>query len=30
MLAVATDLPVTVIVLLPITPRNIAGTLAEN
>ena len=26
----AVELPVTVIVLLPMTPRNIVGTLAEN
>ena len=30
MVTVEVDVPVTVMVLLPITPRNIVGMLAEN
>ena len=30
MLAVEVDEPVTVMLLMPITPRNVAGTLAEK
>ena len=30
MLVVEVDVPVTVIEFLPITPRNIVGTVAEN
>ena len=30
MLAVEVEVPVTVMALLPITPRNVVGTCAEN